>query len=348
MMKNLAAKIQENLILEYDQLLYPSIEYLKNNWENYTRVSFDSVGTRHPPDFLDMEKSVNVMLDSKRDIENLKITKGSVLGKSFAGNEIQFPFSMRMPPLPRWGSQEFDRYREWRNALEFSCQSEFLEKEGKEKELAPLIDFEIFDDRIFDSSKVEYYKWTRKFFFNTKGWGDFIHRLFGKYFPDYAFSPHFSNKRIKRYLVELEGGYLFGFEYDEQDIKKEVRRDDLNFGDYFNIVLIEPVVKKSRISFVAKSEAVLQLGILGNPFFYEPCYPLRGYSAGLKADLSRRGVPSFSEVVDLGNDKFQVVHPRAYGDDMKRHACFYIDVLADTSSVYLHYLKVAITKSLAP
>lgn len=91
---------------------------------------------------------------------------------------------------------------------------------------------------------------------------------------------------------------------------------------------------------------IADLGILGNPFFYEPCYPMTGYSAVESNRKKEEGIIYSSSTVTLETGKVKVIQPKAYGDSLKIHACFYMDILASTSCIYLNYLKGVLANSL--
>lgn len=71
-----------------------------------------------------------------------------------------------------------------------------------------------------------------------------------------------------------------------------------------------------------------------------------GYSAVNSSRKKEEGLLYASSVVKLETGKVKVVQPTAYSDSMKIHACFYMDILASTSYIYLDYLKVVLANSL--
>ena len=349
MTKERMETIQQNLISEYHRLLDPSLEYLNGNFENYPRVCFTGISIKKIPFSLDRESCIGFLENSKSDIGNLTFTQKKVAEKYWANNDILFPFAFRKPGEPEWGTPERDRYRRWRDDLEFTCQEEFLKSDGKLQGISSLLEITIFDENEYEPDKLAKNKSRTWFIFDAARWLEFVEGLIGKYFPDYKYNSGFSNKKVKRYLQEIEKGWLFGFECDMSAIQREIRRGYPTFEDYFNIVLIKPSAKKpgGLLGFLqSDQDFIADLGILGNPFFYGPCYPLTGYSAVESNRKKEEGTIYSSSTVTLETGKVKVIQPKAYGDSLKIHACFYMDILASTSCIYLNYLKVVLANSL--
>lgn len=349
MTKEMMDTIRQNLISEYHRLLDPSLEYLNGNFEKYPRVCFTDFSIKKFPFSLDRESCIKFLENSKSDIGNLAFTQKKVAEKYWANNDILFPFVFRKMGEPEWGTIEFDQYRRWRDNLEFACQDEFLKADGKLQEISSLLQIPIFDENEYERDKLAKNKSRTWFIFDVSRWLEFVEGLIEKYFPGYTYNTEFSNKKVNRYLQEVEKGWLFGFECNVSCIQREVERGYLTFEDYFNIVLIKPSAKKpgSLFGFLHSDQNfIANLGMLGNPFFYRPCYPMTGYSAVYSSRKEEEGIIYSSSVVQLETGKVKVVQPTAYADSMKIHACFYMDILASTSRIYLDYLKVVLANSL--
>ena len=330
-------------------LLDPSLEYLNSNFEKYPRVCFADISIKTTPFSLDRESCIGFLESSKSDVGNLTFTQKYVADIYWANNYILFPFAFRKVKGPEWGTTEFDQYRKWRDDLEFACQDEFLKADGKLQEITSLLQIPIFDENEYEPGKLAKNKSRTWFIFDTSRWLEFVGGLIEKYFPDYKYNSEFSNKKVKRYLQEIEKGWLFGFECDVSAIQREVIRGHLTFEDYFNIVLINSSAKKpgGLLGFLHRNQDfITDLGILGNPFFYGPCYPLTGYNAVYSRQKEEEGIIYSSSTVMLETGKVKVVQPKAYSDNLKMHACFYMDILASTSCIYLDYLKVVLADSL--
>lgn len=349
MTKEMMDTIRQNLISEYHRLLDPSLEYLNENFENYSRICFANISSKEIPFSLDRESCIEFLENSGSDIGNLEFTQKDVPDKYWTNNNILFPFVFRKVKRPAWGSIESDRYRRWRDDLEVACQDEFLKADGKLKEITSLLQIPIFDENEYEPGKLAKNKSRTWFIFDVSRWLEFVGGLIEKYFPGYTYNSQFSNKKVKRYLQEIENGWLFGFECDVSSIQREIKRGTPTFEDYFNIVLINPSAKKtgSLFSFLkSDQDLITNLGMLGNPFFYEPCYPMRGYSAMDLSQKEEEGIFYSSSEVMLETGKVKVIPPTAYSDTMKIHACFFMDILASTSRIYLDYLKVVLANSL--
>lgn len=341
--------VLSGIIKEYNQFLNLSLEFLNLNFENYVRVSFENISIKKHPFRIDSDSCINFMLNSKNDIKNIKLGYKTYGGTQWSGNDILFPFSFRMPELPEWGTQQFFSYREWRDNLEYLCEVEFWKEQKNKEGYKEFSDLNIFNDSIFNEEMLLYYKNRSSFLFNGGSWLNYIASLIGNYFPEFKYNQDFSSKKMKRYLIELYENIWFGFEYDEIEIISELKKGALLLPDYFNLVLIAPSFSKTEdvLNYYYKEHSsVISLGILGNPFFYEPCYRLLGYSAVDSHRCSQLGKPYLRDIIKVNNGQYKIVHPQAYGESMKRHAFFYMDLLASTSRIYLDYLKDVLINTL--
>ena len=208
------------------------------------------------------------------------------------------------------------------------------------REITPLLQIPIFDENEYEPGKLAKNKSRTWFIFDISRWLEFVGGLIEKYFPGYTYNSEFSNKKVKRYLQEIEKGWLFGFECDVSSIQREVKRGNLTFEDCFNIVVINPSAKKpdSLLRFLHSDQNfIVNLGMLGNPFFYWPCYPMTGYSAMNSSRKGEEGILYSTSIVTLETGKVKAVQSEAYSDTMKIHACFFMDILASTTHIYLDY-----------
>lgn len=334
--------ILSGLIKDFDQYKTASLEFLRKNFKNYRRVVFDNISPKNQPFDLDFDSCVNFILDSKDDIDKTTIAAKTYDGESWAGNDILFPFSFKMPPLLPWGTKQFLDYREWRDNLEYTCESEFWNDTVNLQRYKPFSDINIFDDRIFGEDELDIYKEKTNFLFIKEVWFDYIKSLLQLYFPQFSFRQEFSSKSIHRYLTEIDRDTWFGFEYELSEVRYELKKGTPSLPTYFNLILIKPPFDKTEKTenyYLKQHPSILSLGILGSPFFYYPCYPLLGYSA---VDVHKRfeaGKPYMWKFVKSGSRDYQLVHPVEYGESMKKHAFFYMDLLAATSADYLAYLQ---------
>jgi hypothetical protein len=167
-------------------------------------------------------------------------------------------------------------------------------------------------------------------------------------FPEFEFSERFSTTKIKRYLMEISKDLWFGFEYDEADLSYEIRKGTPVLPDFFNLILLNSFFKRNekKANYYYQSHpAIISLGILGNPFLYQPCYPMIGYKAIDSYKANEEGRPYETQIVALNSTQFQLIHSNDFNESMKRHTFFYMHLLSSTTEPYLTYLRKALLAS---
>lgn len=339
---SLRARIQTEIIRQFDNLLYPSLDFLKSNFSNYYRVAFENIMAKVPPYQIDLDQCVKFLLSSKEDINNASFQFKAADGSRWWDNEIRLPFINKMPEITEWGTPQFWAYREWRNNMEYTCENEFW---GIDKfySSSHLPSTEIFDNKVLKMDELPKYQAWPKFLFLKENWFMYVRSLVEIAFPQFKYSEKFSTKKMPRFLLELKEGIWFGFEYEVTDMAYELKRNETpSLPMYFNLIIInEAFDKKMDVKhyYFGSCYTVVSLGILGNPFFYHPCYPLIGFCAVDIEQNNKNGNPYKSEVVKIEEGQYRVLHPPKFADSMKRHAYFYMNLLATTSKPYLEYLQ---------
>jgi len=347
-MKEIRESIKKSLIKRFDCLLYPSIDYVNNNKTTYRRISFDEISDKHSPFRIDFDSCIKFILDSKSDIKDLQLTYKTYDNRRWSGNEINYPFISRTAKWPSFGTNDFTQYRLWRNNIEYECEGEFWSIPDKKYK------YELFFERtnIFDNKIVktenEAQKYSMKFHFNKDVWLHFISALIEMYLPQFSYSTDFSDKKTKRYLKEIKKGIWFGYEYQSSEIIYQLKQETPSLPEYFNLILLTDRFKKntdlSDYYYKPHSE-IISLGILGNPFFYPPCYPLEGYVSIDRYKKYDEGVP-YTNTIIKHSEGYQIINSVEYGETIKKHAFFYIDLLADTANIYLKYLNEVLNNAL--
>jgi hypothetical protein len=341
----LRARIQSKIIDSYDCFLNSNINYINENFSSYRRIAFEDISYSETPPFkIDIDSCINFILDSRRDIQNMVFRLKKPLNHFRWDNEIFFPFISDFPE-PTWGTQQFWAHRKWQDDLEHTCETEFWDITSNQIKYAQFTKTNIFDNVVFESDKLSFYKNQKKDLYDGEIWLNYVSALIGIFFPMYIYSEKYSNKNMKRYLIEMKKGILFGFEFDQKYIHTELKKGVPELPDYLNLILIsEPFNKHEKVHnyYFNENSTILSLGVCGNPYFYPPCFSLSGYIAN---DLYKRitGDEPIKKIVKSNSGQYQVIHSPMYGECLKKRAFFYMDLLASTSAIYSDYLKKIIT-----
>lgn len=337
--------IQTGLIKEYDFLLNGSLDFLRQNFESYQRVVLERVSLKIEPFALNFGSCENFMISSRNDVSfaTFGLKKGD--GRHWWDNEILFPFSQRMPEFDEWGTPRFEAYRKWQDNLHFDCENEFWLDDKNLMAYEGYANLNIFDNIVFKDGQLFYFENKREFILVKAIWLDYVRALVELFFPEFEYNIQFSGKKMRRYLMRLREDVWFGFEYGEAEMTYQIRKGKAFLPDYLNLVLIAPSFNKNEdvLNYYHKNNAsILSLGMLGNPFFYPPCFPMLGYCAIDSERNYERGTPYLTNIITLDSETYQIIHPEEHGESMKKHAFFYMSLLATTSKIYIDYLIVVL------
>lgn len=329
------AIFNENLNSEFQEFVKKNLEYVSRNIDNYRRVSFDQVLQKKGVVKIEEGRILQFISKSADCEPKVEVGQKREDGSTWWTNEILFSFINEIPEIEEWDGKDFWDYRNSRNELEFQCQQEFFDKSINEVHWEAISKIEIFDDKVIKKKDASKYLIQNKLSINKGNWLELIETILKIKFPEFAFQSSFSSQNLRRYLTPLSERKMFGFEFNLSDLNSDLSHGDLTLPKYFNVILIDHQSNKDFQSF----------GILGNPYFYPPCYPLNGFSAILR----KREVPGHSrfklDAKDIDETYTQLRHPAIYGELMKKHALFYMDLLSETSKIYLEYLKSGIIKT---
>ena len=345
-MNQLELLIEANLIKDFSDFADSCSLFAKQHIGSYRRVSFDSINGEGYPFEIDVDACVHFIEKARENSHEIKIQDKLYGGRHWSGNDIFFPFTMWQTG-PEFGSREFLKYREWRDNLEYNCKEEFW----NDKQNVDLynLKFAVYDVLsnvvLIKRSNLQSYNAGSRFLYNANVWLEYLQHLIDTYFPDFIFNARFSTKKIKRYLRESEH-YFLGFEYDESAILKVVKSGTPSFSDYFNIVLFDKSFYSDQGKYnVGKQVLPLSLGILGNPFFYPVCYPMEGFFAVDYYRNADKGQPYLKKFNYVDSENYEMIQPAELGEVIKKHAFFYMSLLASTSESYLSYLTRVIERS---
>jgi hypothetical protein len=266
--------------------------------------------------------------------------------QTFWQNEIFFYISQDESPV--FNSPEERVQRMEGRKFEYICEEEFWKDKQNEIEYSKYPGFTCFNDVIISEADVNRYR-HRHYSFNAPAWLDYVFNLTKNSFPDFTFNDQFSSSKIYRFLKPIGPDLYFGFEYDASYLGKLMKVGRIGLPDYFNLVVFNSQFKRStplKNYVYAYNDNILSLGILGTPFFFEPCVSLIAF-AGLEMftnfeDLDYFAPKYYTTLHPNSDGTFSVKHSEIYGDKLKRHAFFYMKALAYSTPPYLKYVEKAL------
>ena len=293
-----------------------------------------------------LETINNEILDSLNEKDNLKLRLRNNDWAVFRENEISFQNYKSLN-----SDKEHKSRRIARENLEYDCELKFWKDPAMNFKYREIANFDCFIDLDFEINDYNKIK-NKGNYFNYIGWKEYVLKLVNENFPDFQLDKS-KSKKILRFTKKLENGVSFGFEYDEKKMINEIKKGNLSLPDYFNLIIFNedfnPKIDYKDYVFSYNLD-ILSLGILGNPFFFQPCFPVNSFTL---IDLYHYG-NSYPDNIEpkqvreyiKSDGKYRLVHSIEYGKKLKKHAFFYMFMLAITSKSYCSYIEKSIIETI--
>jgi hypothetical protein len=337
---NIKEALQDNLIKNKVSFQDACIQFIEENKSSFARLAFTHISTLNKGFKIDINLAKENISKSIQERENFTL-KDRLNGRAnYRDNEIFV--NSDFIPTPEWNSQEHMEGLIRRQDFEYICEQEFWEDEISNSEFGNLSDFNCFNDLIIAKDQLTTFQ-NRNFNNNVEGWDKYIQSLIQINFLD--FFPNMIERNGKLIFYSHLGENLnFGFFYDRKKLITELRQNIL-LPDYLNLFILNGDVEKLNLK--SNPETYMSLGILGNPFFFHPCFPLLSFSSidmfYRKNEMNNLELNYKREFIELANGNSQVMHPQEYGEKLKMHACFYLKLLRMTSQSYLDFLRNSVS-----
>lgn len=336
-MNDLINKFNTRLIANKNRFLKEVIEYYNINIDTYKKIVFYNIS--YNLDKIDREIIISTVKRSILNPQNLKYEYGTQRVQRFEMNQIKFysdDFSV-LGKEPEWGSLEFNEMILKRENQEYLLEKSFWDKPEHLKMYEECSDFNSFIDYVTDTDRLND-NLRKGYLINVNGWEKYIQKLVKSNFCQFPKS-FYSNEKFICYK-EIKSGYFIGLEYNINKYKKILKKGEIALPEDFILVY-------GDINEMNKS---ISLGILGNPLFFPPCFPLRNFASVemfhnpdyINTEKLNYNVTLLNE----GENMTKVIHPKEYSDKLKKHAFFYLHLLSDSSISYISYIENSLLESL--
>lgn len=203
------------------------------------------------------------------------------------------------------------------------------EEEGYQK----ICHFRSFEDKIIDEKKF-YSALVNAVFFNVKDWILYYQDLLDYKIPEFS-EKIVSGKSIIKYKP-LKGKYFLGIETDYQSCKNSFRRAWWVEPEY-KLVIFEKL-NGNKINKVVAFEKFV------HPHFDPPALSFMPFF-GSKTIYD---INEIETVIDYGTRKevledgmIKLYNSEEFGDELKRHAYFYYDMLYHTTKEFIKFVEEA-------
>jgi hypothetical protein len=343
-------KLENSFKKNKEILLHQSIKQLEESFNTCYRVMIEPCTNIKYPYNIDLELSKKVILNSIKSEQNLSLRlKNKVKNKtSFNENEILFSL-IKSDTYLAWDTEEGKNYRMYSQDLQYDCEKEFWRDQKKLNAYAKISNFkcekevELPSDIVYKSGSIDHY------FINKAEWIDYVFKLSELNFPEFSFNQDFSTETTLRFLKPIADDYYWGFEYDIKFLNTSMKNGVINLPEYLNLMLINKKFKNNTQTFKYKylvNELAISLGILGNPFFYWPCYQLDTFIHFDNWYVKGKYLNTINNYkfqhTKLSNGNIKISPDSTRDENIKKHAFFYMDILKYSSIGYLDFVEKSI------
>jgi len=190
--------------------------------------------------------------------------------------------------------------------------------------------FNCFEDKIVKEEDV-YKVCLNDPFYNIEDWINYYNHLLDTKFV--SFEQILQNGKTQIRYKHFQKDYFIGIEVNYGKTIKEMKHGDWE-TPYFNLIVF-----KLNEKFKLKEKS--SLGLFGHPYFHQPAYNFGGYFAIKTVNrvsptewVINRG----TEKEFIGNGMVRLYNSEKFGEDLKRHAFYYFDMLSKTSNDYINSL----------
>ncbi|MBI3235476.1 MAG: hypothetical protein HYZ42_15800 [Bacteroidetes bacterium] len=234
--------------------------------------------------------------------------------------------------------------------MEYNLKEIYWRRSDILEDYQKLSNFRCFKEIEAPISDLRRYR-NKGYIYNDLEWFDYILKLIQAKFSQFVLNLEKSTSKMLRFLKPIGNNLYFGFEFNQSELKAAIRKADFDFDlPCFNLILVTNTFKKglsTKKYYYDYHDKILSLGNLSNPFFCSgtPFCSFISidmfYNKQLKNNNTELNYKI--EYVEKSNELFQIVYNETYGENIKKHAYFYFDLLSYSSNNYLEYLEQCIT-----
>ncbi len=340
-------KFNQNLFENKFYLKEKSVLLVEVSLDNYNRVILSNIATDGKIFNVSRNNALDNINKVFNDDKNFSLQLRNDNWNVFRENEIKVIIENKKNLALH--SDEEKRYRVDKENFQYECEEEFWLDSFNVENYRKISNFNCFTDFEFELSEKNKILKSGNYF-DYVSWCDFILNTLLINFPDFKFK---NENETFRFTKALQNGLEFGFEYNNRKLMTGIKKGIIQLPDYFNIIVFNNSFDKKTksIDYVFKhNDCILSLGILGNPFFYHPTIPLKSFST---IDLYHYGdfypnniePKSVRKYELIGSDKMKLLHCNEYGEKLKKHCFFYLDLLKYSTKDYLDYLELCINET---
>lgn len=231
--------------------------------------------------------------------------------------------------------------------IEERIKDEFWLNQTNQERFNQITDFNVFRNLVVDKSEAtNLMKYGA--IFEVDNWQKFHQSLIAIFFPDFKFDIKLSSK-THRYVKQISDNLFLCLEYDFKQEGQALSRGSVDVGMYRLVLLNKDFNRKTKSEeyYYNTNPTILNLGNAVHPIFNNPCTELRRFFARENIIETSSGNASFkywTKFEYLPDDKMRLYNSEQFGNTLKRHAFFYMDIYSYYFRQYLKFLETCLTK----
>lgn len=297
----------------------------------YYRIGLENI------QFGDIHSLKNIIEKTILDNDNPSFTKNDIIYKTKGLTPVEYD------DLSAYFTKHF-------RDIEEPIKNEFWLNPTNQERFNQIADFNVFSDLVVDKSEVAN-RIKYGAIFEVDNWQKFHQSLVSIFLPDFKFDIKLSSN-THRYVKQIEENLFLCLEYDFKRERQALVRSSVDVGKYRLVLLTKDFNRKTKSEeyYYNTNPAILNLGNAVHPIFNNPCTELFRFFARENVVETSPGNISFkywTKFEHLPDDKMRLYNSEQFGDTLKRHAFFYMDIYTYYFRQYLQFLETCLTKDLA-
>lgn len=226
--------------------------------------------------------------------------------------------------------------------IEEPIKNEFWLNPTNQERFSQIANFNVFTDLVVDKSEVAN-RIKYGAIFEVDNWQKFHQSLISIFLSDFKFDIKLSSK-THRYVKTIDENLFLCLEYDFKQEGQALVRSIVDVGKYRLVLLNRDFNRKTKSEeyYYKTNPTILNLGNAVHPIFNNPCTELFRFFARENLVETPPGYFSqkyFTKFENLLDDKVRLYNSEQFGDTLKRHAFFYMDIYSYFLRPYIEFIE---------
>lgn len=319
-------EIRANLADKRKDFLSSTLEMVEYATNKYYRIGLEQI------QFGDIHSLKDIIKKTILDYENPTFSRNAIIYK------IKDLKTIAYEELNAYFSNYFLENEE-------AIKNDFWLIPNNQNRFNQICNFRVFSDLIVDKSEVAN-RMKYGAIFEVSSWQKFHQSLITIFLPEFKFDIKLSSK-THRYVKQIDDNLFLCLEYDFKKEQQALVRSNIDIGKYRLVLLNRAFNRKTKSEeyYNHTNTTILNLGNAVHPIFNNPCTELFRFFARENVVENSPGNISFKYLTKyehLPNHKIRLYNSEQFGDTLKRHAFFYMDIYSYYFKQYLQFLETCL------